>query len=196
MIFFDRFGTRFGIVQKDLVDESTYLFPSEKKELDKIAHPSRQIEFKGIRQLRNVLAKDHRIYYNENGKPFLIDSDHSISVSHSDQSICLGLAASNFGVDIETPQQRILKISSKFCSEEETKLFDQTSIIDMTLLWTIKEAVYKTSDERGLDFKKSIRVFKSDKNNHSCLVTKKNGISEIRLRHEFFEGQILTYTSK
>mgnify|MGYP001268054879 CR=1 FL=1 len=195
MIFFNRSSAQFGLVSKSDISEDTFLFPSEQLGLEKVKHPSRRFEFIGIRQLRNKMIPEHEIIYLPTGKPTLKESILQISISHSEQTICLGVSKSKIGLDIEAPKDRILRITSKFCSKEEATLFDDECIHDMTLLWTLKEAAYKKTDKPGLDFKEDIQIIVRSQNEHLCRVSSNNKITEFNLAHEEIHGQILTYTT-
>ena len=195
MIFFNRSSTEFGIISKNDISDEVFLFPSERNRLKKIKHPARRTEFIGVRQLRNKMIPDHEIVYLASGKPTLKEGILHISISHSEQSICLGLSKSNIGLDIEEPQDRILRIKSKFCSKEEANLFNEQSTYDMTLLWALKEAAYKKTDQPGLDFLKEIKIIERLKNTYSCRAAAKKKVFEFNLAHEEIGGQILTYTT-
>jgi len=195
MIFFNRSAIQFGLVSKADISEDTFLFPAEILDLEKLKHPTRRFEFIGVRQLRNKMIPGHQIIYLPSGKPTLRESNCQISISHSEQTICLGISKLNIGVDIEVPKDRILRITSKFCSKEEANYFNKQCIHDMTLLWTLKEAAYKKFDSPGLDFTNNIKIIKRAENNHVCRINVKNKISELNLTHEEIHGQILTYTT-
>ncbi|MBL6659998.1 MAG: 4'-phosphopantetheinyl transferase superfamily protein [Crocinitomicaceae bacterium] len=195
MIFFNRSSTQFGLVSKADISENAFLFPAEMLGLEKVKHPTRRSEFIGVRQLRNKMMPKHEIFYLPSGKPTLKESHFQISISHSKHTICLGLSKLNIGIDIEVPKNRILRITSKFCSREEAKLFNEQCIHDMTLLWTLKEAAYKKSDVPGLDFKNEIQIIKREENKHLCRVNSDIEMTEFNLAHEEIHGQILTYTT-
>jgi phosphopantetheinyl transferase len=196
MIFLNRHGTQFGLISKANISQDTFLFPEEHRGLRNVKHPSRRYEFIGIRQLRNKMIPNQEIIYLPSGKPALKDSVLHISISHSAHTICLGVSEFDIGLDIEAPNDRILRIISKFCSKEETSLFNEQSVHDMTLLWTLKEAAYKKANNPGLDFKKEIKIIERTNNNqHLCRVSRNNKISEFKLAHEEIQGQILTYTT-
>jgi len=195
MIFFNRSSAEFGMISKNDISDDVFLFPSERNRLKKIKHPARRAEFIGVRQLRNKMIPDHEIVYLASGKPTLNKGVLHISISHSEQTICLGLSKSNIGLDIEVPQDRILRIKSKFCSKEEATLFNEQSIYDMTLLWTLKEAAYKKTNQPGLNFLEEIKIIERLKNTYSCRATAKKKVLEFNLAHEEIDDQILTYTT-
>lgn len=194
MIFFERFGTKFGMVDKSCVKIDTFLFENEQKQLKALQHPKRKIEFIGVRQLRNIMIKNHEISYLDSGKPYLKDSKMHISISHSDAAICLCLSENPVGVDIEIPSLKSVNVASKFCSHAEAKLFNTSSIDDMTALWSIKESIYKKIDEPGLDFKKCIQVLERGVSKTICVVKTNLTNVEVLIGQEKIENQFLTFT--
>ena len=108
MIVFERFGAQFGMLSKDLIEHNTFLYPNEILELQKIKNQARKNEFIGVRQLRNTVAENQEISYGINRKPLLEKGGHEISISHSVQSICIGVSNTNIGIDIEVPSERVL----------------------------------------------------------------------------------------
>ncbi|MCH1478727.1 MAG: 4'-phosphopantetheinyl transferase superfamily protein [Crocinitomicaceae bacterium] len=194
MIFFERFGIKFGMLDKSCVNIDTFLFEKERKQLKALQHPNRKIEFIGARQLRNEMIKNQEISYLDSGKPYLKDSKMHISISHSDAAICLCLSQNSVGIDIEIPSLRSVKVASKFCSDAESKLFNTSSIDDMTTLWSIKESIYKKIDEPGLDFKKCIRVLERGISKTMCVVKSNLTNIEVLIGHEKIDNQFLTFT--
>jgi phosphopantetheinyl transferase (holo-ACP synthase) len=117
-----------------------------------------------------------------------------ISISHSDAAICLCLSKNSVGIDIEIPSLRSVSVASKFCSDAEARLFNTSSIDDMTALWSIKESIYKKIDEPGLDFKKCIRVLERGISKTMCVVKSNITNIEVMIGHEKIDNQFLTFT--
>ena len=68
---------------------------------------------------------------------------------------------SSVGIDIETINDRILKIKSKYLETElnyPMELNTETSLV----YWNIKESVFKAAEKPGIDFKKNILVLPLD----------------------------------
>ena len=195
MILFEGSGAHFGILSKELVESDSFLYPNEIKALQEIKNKARKKEFIGVRQLRNAIAKNQEIFYDLNRKPLLVNSRNEISISHSKQSICIGISNINIGIDLEVPSERVLRIKSKFLHNEEQKFFDKNSSDEMTLLWTIKEAAYKYVNQPGLSFKNNIRVIAKEDTEFICRIHKLNHVIEVGMAHEIIDGQILTYTT-
>lgn len=195
MILFERSGAHFGILSKAIVESGSFLYPNEIKELKEIKNKARKKEFIGVRQLRNAIAKNQEISYDLNRRPLLANGLNQISISHSTQSICIGISNTNIGIDLEVPSERVLRIKSKFLHDDEKMFFDENSSNDMTLLWTIKEAAYKYVNQPGLSFKNNIRVIAKDDKRFICRIHKLNQVIEVGMAHEMIDGQILTYTT-
>lgn len=193
MIFFERHKIKFGSIKKTSVDLNTLMLNEENAELIKIKSLQRKNEFIGIRQLRNELIPNKPIFYNANGKPFVDKRENHISVSHSSKSICLAISKFPLGIDIEGIDERVLRIKTKYVNIEDKKYYRYNSVEELTILWTIKECLYKLYDIKGLSFKNDIRALSRNNNDHYFAVHTKNGIQKHRLIHEKIDNEILTY---
>jgi phosphopantetheinyl transferase len=110
-------------------------------------------EFLACRILLNYYNKDLKISYSENGSPNL--SNHQcISVSHSGDLVCIIISDKKIGIDIEQISDKSLRLREKFVNPHHTKLNKEKS----TLIWCIKEAIYKFHEIGNVDFKKDIFV--------------------------------------
>lgn len=193
MIFFNRLHIKFGIIQKNNVDCNSWMLDNEIVESKKIQSLKRKNEYTGIRQLRNELLPKKEIIYSSSGKPSLIDDTTQLSISHSANSICLAISDIPIGIDIEKMDKRILNVKSKFVNYEEKRFYGFDSIEDLTILWTIKECIYKLYDIKGLRFMEDIQIVERNGNEHTCVV-KANGIQLTHtLKHEEINNEILTY---
>lgn len=83
------------------------------------------------------------------------DTDINVSISHSRTHAALLLCnRPHCGVDIELPSSRILKLERRIALPEEIPAdisnYDENKrILWLTLLWTIKEAVYKSVENQS-----------------------------------------------
>ncbi len=119
---------------------------------------------KAFLAVRNILLaigiSDKDLIYDEFGKPFLSDGTY-ISISHSFNYAVVYLSKSNVGVDIEKQQEKIIRLASKFCNENESNSKPdsiQKQIRYFTQIWSAKEAVYKMCNSRSLSFAKQVFV--------------------------------------
>ena len=89
--------------------------------------------------LKEIQMED-QIEYNEFGKPLLKDGKF-ISISHDKNFVGIILHESEVGLDIQTAEERIHRIASKFCNDKELAQFHSTE--DRTAIWCTKEAIFK-----------------------------------------------------
>lgn len=135
-------------------------------ELDVIASLSngkRALHWLGTRVLLRTMLNtadyiDCRM--DDHGKPYLVNSDTHISLSHSyDYAAVIVGKDKKVGVDIELIKHKIKSIKHKFLSDVELA---QKQIGDNTdglyVSWCAKEAIYKWHGKKGLEFKQHIHI--------------------------------------
>ena len=105
------------------------------------------------RILLNHFDKNLKISYSENGSPNLNNHQY-ISISHSGNLICIIISEKEIGIDIEKISDKSLRLKEKFVNPHHTKLNKEKS----TLIWCIKEAVFKFHVIGNVDFIKDISV--------------------------------------
>jgi phosphopantetheinyl transferase len=97
---------------------------------------------------------------DEHGKPYLVNSDTHISLSHSyDYAAVIVSKTKKVGIDIELIKHKIKLIRHKFLSDIELA---QKQIGDNTdglyVCWCAKEAIYKWHGKKGLEFKQHMHI--------------------------------------
>ncbi|MDI9255865.1 4'-phosphopantetheinyl transferase family protein [Flavobacterium sedimenticola] len=115
---------------------------------------------KGFLSVRRLLMEagytDFDLYYDAYGKPHLNDGTH-ISVSHSHECSVIVLSNQIVGADLELLKEKTLHIAPRFM---ETFHLDQLShenqIKKATVIWGIKESVFKIKNEKGISFPEHI----------------------------------------
>lgn len=119
---------------------------------------------KGFLAVRMLLQQagytDFDLFYDEFGKPNLKDGIH-ISISHSYDFSVLVLSNRNIGIDLELRRELVIKIARKFAAEEFVFEAEHDSIDFMrklTVIWGVKEAVFKVRNEIGISFKDHIFI--------------------------------------
>ena len=108
-----------------------------------------------ILKLKGFSSDD--LIYNKNGAPFL-KNGLKISISHSGLFVAVCLSKEKMGIDLQTVNEKILKVVDKFTNQIEKKLMDENNLEKLTQLWTIKEAAYKYFSLGKLSFKSDILV--------------------------------------
>lgn len=97
---------------------------------------------------------------DEHGKPYLVNFDYQISLSHSfDYAAVMISRDKKVGVDIELMKDKIHRIAHKFLSAGELEQQDLNRTTEgLYVCWCVKEAIYKWNGRRGLELKKDMFV--------------------------------------
>lgn len=137
------------------------LTQDEKERCNSFRHPNRQMEFVATRILRNKIFGPKKIQYNQYGAPF-IKNEGYISISHSRGLVGIALNRSyKIGLDLESYRSNILELYPKFLSIEEALEFDTKSRLEMTKVWSAKEALYKLAGRKKIHFSKELLLTKT-----------------------------------
>lgn len=117
--------------------------------------------FLSVRMLLQTAGySDNDLYYDAFGKPHLSDGRH-ISITHSFGFSSIIISNKNTGIDIELQREKILLIADKFIDTEFDFLEREAEdyIRKLTVIWGVKEAIFKIQNEVGISFKDHISVF-------------------------------------
>ncbi len=106
------------------------------------------------RKIRSACLKD------KNGKPYLSNSDHHISFSHSKDFVAVIASKNIVGIDIQKYVDKIYRIKHKFLSESELAYVEKSSKqkIMLHVLWGAKESLYKAYGRKKVEFKTDLAV--------------------------------------
>jgi len=115
------------------------------------------------RLLVNEIFPTKTIIYNKFGAPGLDNGKH-ISISHSKGLVSFIISEKKTGLDIEKISEKPLRLASKFVSEKNLVNLNKEKA---TLIWCLKEAIYKWHQKGGVDFINDIII--------SEFFTKENG---------------------
>ena len=157
-------STRIHLMDYDDFEPSDYtehLSDAEYARFLTFGHIRRQKEFIATRILRKKILGNEHIEYNSIGAPY-IKGVGFISISHS--SHLVGLAFNEhymIGLDLETPRDNILDLVPKFLAPTERDHFDETHKLEMTRVWSAKEALYKLAGRKKIIFKEDLILSKS-----------------------------------
>lgn len=113
--------------------------------------------FLAVRMLLEHLGyTDYDLTYDEAGKPHLSDGKH-ISISHSHEFSCICISNELMGIDLEKLKDKTLRIAPRFM---EVKHLENLSVLEQmekaTVVWGIKESIFKIKNEKGISFPEHI----------------------------------------
>jgi len=129
-------------------------------------------------------------------KPFLEDEAYHFSISHcGDYAAVMVSKAYRVGVDIERVTGKINAVMHKFLTPAESSLLPGNGPeAAATLLWSVKESVYKWKGTGGVDFRKHINIKKlEDRNNEGVVHCLFNNEIPLHVHYLCFNNNFLTW---
>ena len=106
--------------------------------------------------LQHIGYNDYDLTYTETGKPILNDGKN-ISISHSHKFSCICISNQIMGVDIEILKEKTLKIAPRFLEMKHLEnLSEVEKIMKATIIWGVKESIFKIKNEVGISFPEHI----------------------------------------
>ena len=112
-----------------------------------------QRAFLSVRKLlQHCNYTDFDLIYDQTGKPYLEDGKH-ISISHSHELAAIILSDKKVGVDLEIVKEKALRIAPRFMNVSHLEhLTKEDKMKKATIIWGIKEAIFKLKNEVGISF--------------------------------------------
>lgn len=133
-----------------------------------VSHPYKRLQHLAGRYLLPTLFEDfplEEIMIADTQKPFLEDEKYHFSISHSgNYAAAIASNHERVGVDIELVTPRIKVIGPKFLNEEENHFLRSYEHLPglhlelTTILWSVKESLFKWYGEGKVDFKNHIQL--------------------------------------
>ncbi|WP_055447535.1 4'-phosphopantetheinyl transferase family protein [Lacinutrix mariniflava] len=122
-----------------------------------------ELHQRGFLSVRHLLREfgytDQDLFYDDNGKPHLKDGKH-ISITHSFTFSGVIISDVEVGIDIEKQRDKIAVIAKKFVDYEFQYLSknNENYIRRLTVIWGIKESLYKLFATPGMLFREHFLV--------------------------------------
>lgn len=166
------------------------LNPKNQERFNGMKSELHQRAFLSVRKLLQIKGyTDFDLEYDQFGKPHLKDGKH-ISISHSHELATLIISNEIAGIDIEMQREKIIKIAPKF-AETELKFLDiekpEEYIRKLTVIWGVKESIFKIRNEVGISFKKHIQVHPFEIEDQSGFVSLQFQNKLIQFKYHFIE---------
>lgn len=127
------------------------LSPSRKAHIDKMKKYDDQLRslaasFLIEKLLKENSYKNYQLLNNDNGKPYLKDSDLFVSISHSAEGVVCAISETAIGIDIEKIKPVTEKFINYVCNEKESE-YVLANLEEgpqrFFAVWTAKEAYLK-----------------------------------------------------
>lgn len=129
--------------------------------LESMKSESHQKGFLAVRMLlQHIGYTDFNLNYDELGKPFLSgkmedgrEEIPNISISHSNGFSAICISNENIGIDLEQLKPKTLRIASRFMDVSHLENLSESEKIEKaTVIWGIKESIFKIKNEIGISF--------------------------------------------
>lgn len=133
-----------------------------REQLSQFKAPHRRIEWLAVRVLlAHLMGCEPLVAYMSNGRPYLLDSQYSLSISHTKGYVAVLLSSSSslVGIDIEQTGERVRKVAHKFVGPDEViNPYDGSDIWSLLLHWSAKESMFKCLDTPEVDFIQHLHI--------------------------------------
>ncbi|MBL7777945.1 MAG: 4'-phosphopantetheinyl transferase superfamily protein [Chitinophagales bacterium] len=126
-----------------------------------IHHEKKRLQWYATRHLANlIMKKEVEIMNDENGKPYLTESNVQISISHTTQYAAVMISATHrVGIDLEEIHPKVQRVAHKFLREDEINAIQAHELTEKLIVyWSAKEALYKLHGRKQLTFKEQLLI--------------------------------------
>lgn len=170
-----------------ILDEGSHL------RLDAMKSEGHKKGFIAVRMLlQSIGYNDFELYYDVNGKPHLKDGKH-ISISHSADFSAIVISDEVVGLDLERLKSKILKIAFRYMKVSHLEgLNELEQIKKATVIWGIKESIFKIKNEQGISFLDHIfeTPFSFDEKQAMATLVYNNQIEKFSIQFNLVEDYI------
>lgn len=191
---------------EESIDETLLFFAPgvqdvHKERMESIKYEKRKKEYLCARLLIDIIAgAGQRVEYLESGRPYLLDSNKEISISHTKDYIAVIANDDNrVAIDIEVFGKTVERVKHKFCTKDELAfLSDDADVrsVQLHLIWSAKETAFKLLDEKRIYFDEHLCVlpFALDKEGEMhCNVIKDNTVRDIKMEYKLFDDFVMVW---
>lgn len=127
-----------------------------------ITHPHKRLQHLAGRYLLQYLFPDfpiHLVQVADTRKPYLASESHHFSISHcGDYAAVIVSTSRRVGIDIEWHNDRIFRVQHKFLNAQESSIENTCGEVLPTIIWSVKEAMYKWYSLGEIDFQQDLQV--------------------------------------
>lgn len=143
-----------------------------------------------VRKALKSILPTYKILYQER-EPYLEPRDYFISITHSFPFAAIAISKKKIGIDMERFNEKILRVEAKFLYPEEASFIEEALRVKyLTIIWSVKESLYKIHHSNYWSLKKNYKVepFQIDNSKEiSCCVYDSEHCDQFSARVEFFD---------
>ncbi|MDB5283989.1 MAG: 4-phosphopantetheinyl transferase superfamily protein [Bacteroidota bacterium] len=181
------------------IEEDMSFFQAKFSNLPEIQNENKRLQWFATRFLANEILGSHaEIVKDESGKPWLKDSAHHISISHSAQFAAVMMSNTKaVGIDLEPVNEKVERIAPKFLRSDEIDAINAAEKTrKLILYWSAKESLYKLYGKGGIEFTTQLLISPfdlQDRGELSAEIKAAEHLTGLKVQYEFFEGHVLSY---
>jgi 4'-phosphopantetheinyl transferase len=151
---------------------------------------SRKKQFIASRLLLGEMTGYPGLGYTASGKPYLLNDQRTISISHAGSLAAILLSEKQTGIDLEEVTSKVDRIAARFLDEKE--LAFATSTLSRTICWCAKEALYKMDGNKKIIFARDMHIEPFEEADSGIIYGKLRNQS-YTLHYELIDKFILVY---
>lgn len=178
----------------DNLDAGTLLEPENLERFSAYSE-KKLLEALMVRQMLQLKLPGCKILYTAENEPYLEPKNFEISISHSYPYAALAVSKQKTGIDLEQFRDKIVRVKDKFIEPEEQGFIPEVQRVEyLTVIWSIKESLYKIHHSNYWSLKKYYEVYPfhlKDKQVR-CRVHDENFSDAYAARVHYFEDYVLT----
>jgi 4'-phosphopantetheinyl transferase len=179
---------------KEISDlDTTFLYTTEQEDLSQLKSKKRRREFFAIRAIRNKKGIPFPISYNTIGAPFFEGTPLKLSISHSHEIAVLATAPFNIGVDLEPITERIIRLKKRFATSTEISFFKFTEAKTLTIIWTIKEVLYKLAGNETINLLSEMNIIELENDLATCQFKTELGDRFVKIKFQEISNFIISF---
>ena len=188
------------IIWKITEDEDTLLSLLNAPEVARIS-----TKYKNLRRRKQYIATQlvlnqmglyDCLVKDENGKPHIKDATDFISISHDTDYVAIIVSSKACGIDLQHVSEKTLRIRHKFLSLDDSSAPERKYDIDyLSIIWGIKEAIYKINGEPMVYFKEHIRISKLERDYAEVYILHPDYKNKFSLHIQKLDDIYLIYTT-
>ena len=159
----------------------------------------RKSQWLAVRQLLLHLTNNtEKIAYRRDGSPYLKSNNYFISIAHSQQYAVIYLSKNNkLGIDIQSIKNNISKGIHYFLNDAELASISSYDALQLNLIWSAKETLFKFHGNHDLNFKNNITIkpFTTEQfGNLEAYILESDKKIPMQVAYEVFDGYVMTWT--
>ncbi len=173
---------------------------NELEEILMIKNQAHKREKLAVRALLNTIFND-KVYlgHHDNGSPFIQNNTINISITHTNKFVgILTHPTEDVGIDIESLNRNFDAVEKRALAESEKEhLSNKNKSLQLAIIWSSKETLYKRMGQQGVDFADQMQIDKFSPKEEgeldAAFIHRDGEREEFEIKYELFDGHVMTW---